>query len=152
MTDLPLTLRRDFDGADLADKTGVSALLATVDAAERPHLAFLSVGEVLLAGDRLAITLWSKAQSLAALRARGAGALFASADGVVHELVLETDRIVDRDDAPFSIAIARLAGARVHAAPYATVDTLIGFTLKDRDATLARWAGQIAAMRAALAG
>jgi hypothetical protein len=56
---LPDSLRQLLDGSDLASREGLTFLLLTTDDAGWPHLAMLSVGEVVAMDDRtLRAGLW----------------------------------------------------------------------------------------------
>jgi len=143
---LPQSISATFDGRDLATKVGVSALLSTVDAEGWPHLSFLSAGEVLVEGTTVALTLWGKARSAEAAERQGRAVLFAAADDMVWELRLALVHIV-RDVEPTVVLVARVVEMREHRAPYAQVQTLIGFTLDDDVATVERWTAQMARMR-----
>ncbi|WP_174292251.1 pyridoxamine 5'-phosphate oxidase family protein [Sphingomonas bacterium] len=142
---LPASLLAQFDGDDLSDKLAVSAVLATVAEDGWPHLAYLSAGEVLIAGDRLKLRLWPRSSSAANLRRDGHVALHAAADGVAWEVRLA---VVGRVDTPdYLIVEMTVVGAISHRAPYAEVGGMIGFTLHDEARTLARWEAQVAHLR-----
>lgn len=151
MIELPADVRSQFDGHDLAGKTAVAAMLSTVDGDEWPHLSFLSAGEVLIDGDRVALSLWGAAHSTRALEARRRGVLFAAAGGVVHEVRLEVAEVRRPEGASLATVLGRADALREHKAPYARVEGLIGFTLDDPAGTVARWERQVADLRAALA-
>src|SRR5882672_10865714 len=87
--ELPSEWVSQFDGTHLEDKLHVAAVLATVDAAGWPHLAYLSAGEVLLHGPRrMSLCLWSASRSTANLQRVGRGVLYAAAEGSVWETKL----------------------------------------------------------------
>jgi hypothetical protein len=146
ISELPSTWISQFNGANLESKLHVSAVLATVDDAGWPHLAYLSAGDV-LAHDALKITLvlWSGSRSTANLLRAGRGVLHAEADGAVWETRLTVQPRADATD--LTVFDAQLTYVRRHAAPYAVVTGLIGFRLQDPTATLERWRRQIDRMR-----
>ena len=151
-TPIPPVIRALFDGRDLSAKTLASAILATVDDKGWPHLSFLSAGEILIHGDHLWLTLWATAHGAAALRRTGRGVLFAAAEGVVHELRLESLAPPPARDGGTVVIALHAVGHREHAAPYASVSGLIGFALDDPAASIDRWQRQIDLMRAAANG
>lgn len=135
-------------GADAVD--GFTLLLLTVREDGWPHQAMLSVGEVALADgaeDRLTLAVWPGATSTANLRERGRATLTAVVDGVAYALFLavapagEVGRLARFD--------ARIEAASADEAPYATLESGIRFTLKDRDETIDRWRQTRAALASA---
>ena len=143
--DLPNSWLSAFGGTELEGKLHVSVLFATVDETGRPHLAFLSAGEVLaLRPQRIGLALWPNSQSSANFRRVGYATLYGAADGSVWEADLRLRRDVARELACFDADVSDL---KRHAAPYAHVDELISFTLHDPIATLNRWCKQIAQLR-----
>lgn len=142
---LPASLLAQFDGNNLGDKLGVSAVLATVAEDGWPHLAYLSAGEVLIDGGKLKVRLWPGSGSAANLRRDGHVALHAAADGAALEVRLA---IVGRVDTPdYLIVEMTVVEAISHRAPYAEVGGMIGFTLHHEAKTLSNWEAQIAHLR-----
>lgn len=142
ISELPPTWINQFDGANLEKKLHVSAVLATVDDEGWPHLAYLSVGEVLAHDARqISLLLWSASRSTANLLRAGRGVLFAEADGAVWETKLVVQPRADITE--LTVFDAQLTDIRRHAAPYAVVTGLVGFRLQDPVATLDRWRRQI---------
>ena len=135
-----------FDGGELDSKTHVSALLATVDAGGRPHIAYLSCGEILaLPPDRLRLLLWPASGTARNLKVSRSASLHIAHDGVVQELGLETVCLL-ADEQSFMIEM-QVVGSKSHRAPYASVRGMIDFELSDPAATLDRWRDQIARLR-----
>ncbi len=52
-----------FDGQALADKVGLAAVLATVDAEGWSHLAYLGAGDILVQNERLSLILWPTSET-----------------------------------------------------------------------------------------
>lgn len=150
MIRIPDSLCRQFDGLALETKTELSALLSTVDSDGWPHLSFLSVGEVVLQPEHLALTLWADAHSTATLAHRRRGVLFGASDGIVYELRFEVIDIQRLDDAPFAVILGRNEALREHRAPYALVQKLIDFRLDDAQSAVNRWTLQVIRMKDAL--
>lgn len=146
----PDDLCRQFDGVDLESKTGLSALLSTVDDSGWPHLSFLSAGEVLLQAERLALTLWPDAHSTAALDRQRRGVLFGASEGIVYEVRFEVIDVQRPSDAAFAIVLGRNEAVRKHKAPYASVRSLIDFQLLNPQSAIDRWGLQILRMKGAL--
>lgn len=142
---LPSEWISQFDGTHLEHKLNVSAVLATVDAEDWPHLAYLSAGEVLVHDPRrVSVCLWPASRSTANLQRVGRGVLYAAAAGAVWEARLVAVRRAS-SDTPV-IFDAEVIEAHRHAAPYAEVTALIGFRLSDPPSTLDRWRRQIEQM------
>jgi hypothetical protein len=144
--ELPHAWLGQFDGSSLENKLHVAAVLATVDDAGWPHLAYLSAGEVLAhCTQRLSFALWPTSRSAANLRRVGHCVLHAVADGAVWETRLAARSRADAND--LVVFDAEVIGVRRHSAPYAEVTALIGFRLNDSVSTLDRWRRQIERMR-----
>jgi len=144
--DIPPEWLSLFDGTQLENKLHVAALLSTVDEVSRPHLSFLSVGEVLLHDSkRLGLALWAKSQTAANFRRSGQGTLYGAAQGSVWEAQL----VVHRHDIVANLALfnAHVSDVRCHSAPYADVTSLVGFRLHDPDSAVDRWRQQINQLR-----
>jgi len=82
---LPAPLLTLLDGRDVAAKTGLAILLASVDAGGHPHFALLSVGEVLAVGPTaLRLALYADSSTSANLRAGGRLSLALAAAGLAY--------------------------------------------------------------------
>ena len=143
--DIPHDWLTLFDGTQIEAKLHVSALLATVDEKNRPHLAFLSVGEVFVwQPRRVAVALWPTSRSTANFRRTGHATLYAVADGSVWEALLYLKRQVSSGLALFDTDVENVA---CHTAPYAEVTGLVGFRLLDPASVTDRWRKQITVLR-----
>ena len=143
--DLPNNWLSLFDGTGLEDKLHVSALIATVDELNRPHLAFLSAGEVLVwQPRRIAVALWPTSRSTANFRRIGHATLYGVADGSVWEVRLHLKRQVSGEWALFDTDVETVTR---HTAPYAEVTGLVGFRLVDPVSATDRWRKQITMLR-----
>ena len=143
--DLPDSWLSLFEGTELEGKLHVSALLATADEIGRPHLAFLSAGEILARHPhRIGLALWPKSQTTGNFRRVGYANLYGVADGAVWEARLKLERDVTGEWAFFDTDVVDL---KRHAASYADVTALINFKLHDPGATVDRWRKQIAMLR-----
>src|SRR5579884_450685 len=98
---LPSNLLSLFDGSDLAGRLGHTFLLLTTDAEGWPHLAMLSVGEVLAADPHtLQAALWTSSSATANL-AREGRALLALVEGnAAYYLRVRAQRQPDIDLGP----------------------------------------------------
>jgi hypothetical protein len=82
---LPAPLLTLLDGRDVAQKTGLAILLASVDAGGHPHFALLSVGEVLAVGPTaLRLALYAESSTSANLRRGGRLSLALAAGGLAY--------------------------------------------------------------------
>jgi hypothetical protein len=125
---------------------GFTLLLLTTRADGWPHQAMLSVGEVAVVADnRLKLAVWPGATSTANLRERGQATLTAVVAGVAYALFLSVEAAGDLavvgggHAAALARFDARVTKATADAAPYATLDHGVRFTLVDRDGTIDRW-------------
>lgn len=139
---------RPFDGRDLETKLSQAASLATVDAEGWPHLAYLSVGEVLAEGRKISLALWPTSRTTRNLDREGRAVLHAAFDGAVWQGRLQLSRrgAAEVPGEPVIFAGEVVAVSR-HVAPYAEVTGLISYLLKDVSSTLARWELQMQHLR-----
>jgi hypothetical protein len=145
---LPSSWLSQFDGEDLQVKTEVSAILATADEAGRPHVSYLSAGEVFVRGNlQLALMLWPGAHSVANIERSGLAVLHAAAEGAVWEAQLVLRRRSAGNEDELAIFDGIIETVRRNAAPYAEVQGLVAFSLYSPADTLARWRLQVARMR-----
>ena len=128
-------------GAEPAE--GLTILLLTVRPDGFPHVAMLSAGEVVTAGDRLLrLALWPHASAGDNLAARGQATLAAVVDGVSWCL-----RVRAREEQELETGLGgrlRCFACEIEAvtsdeAPYAVLESGVTFRLKDPGAVLPRW-------------
>jgi hypothetical protein len=117
-----------------------------------PHMAMISLGEIVVAGDALVrIALWPGSRSTAAIAATGRATLAAVVDGTSYTVRVTTRRIGDVVT-PLAGTLAcfdaQVASAAADRAPYAVLESGIRFRLTDPAATLARWREVRAALEA----
>jgi hypothetical protein len=74
--------------------------------------------------------------------------LTVAAGGALHELSFDVREAAPLADLGLATFVGRLRLAREHRVPYAEVTGGVGYALHDPSAVLARWRGQIAALRA----
>jgi hypothetical protein len=138
-------------GAEPIPDDGLTVLVL----AERdgwPHLAMISRGEIVVAGERaLSLALWPTSSIARALTEHGRATLSLVVDGTSYALRV-TARPAGALTTPLAGTLARFEAEVVSAsadeAPYATLESGVTFTLHDPEATLARWAEVRAALRA----
>jgi|SRR5438105_2405636 len=148
---LPSHLAPLFDGADLEHRIGLTFLLLTTDEAGWPHMAMLSVGELLLQNERtLRAALWLNSTASRNLTRDGRALLAIVADGAGYYVRL-TAR--PRDDLDLG-ADGRLAAFELSvedvledAVTYATLTSGITFQLHEREQVLQRWQRTLDALR-----
>jgi hypothetical protein len=148
---VPPALRELLDSDDLATAEGFTMLLLTVTADGWPHMAMLSVGEVVTAGDdSLRLALWPGSTAARNVTPAGRATLAAVVGGTSYSLRLAVAR-AGEVETPLAGRLARFE-ARVEAAsadeaPYAVLESGVSFRLKDPPAVLARWAELRQALR-----
>jgi len=152
---IPEALTPLLDGNDIAGNEGLTFLLLTSTAEGWPHLAMLSVGEVLLAGERqLAVALW-RGSTAAGNLARGGQATLA----LVHQGAGYSLRCRAREQSDLELGEhGRLAFFELEVqdvledvAPYAELTSGVSFRLKDPSQVIPRWKDTVEAMRARVA-
>ena len=148
---VPPALRELLDSDDLAAAEGFTMLLVSVTADGWPHMAMVSVGEVVVSGDSsLRLALWPGSTATRNLTPSGSATLAAVADGTSYSVRL----VVTRDgevETPLAGQLARfearVEGASADEAPYAVLESGVRFRLKDPPSVLARWAELRQALR-----
>lgn len=146
---LPAGLRSFLDGTDLRGGEGRTFLLVT-SGPDWPHVAMLSVGEVLATNDReIRIALWPGTTSTANLTASGRAVLMAIVDDAVHFVRLACRRGADLElsQGKRAFVIASVADVLEDRVTYAQMTSALAFRLVDREATIPRWEETIAALR-----
>ncbi len=148
---VPAALRELLDSDDLAAAEGFTLLLVSVTADGWPHMAMVSVGEVVVAGDdSLRLALWPGSTATRNLTPSGNATLAAVADGTSYSLRLAVTR-AGEVETPLAGQLARfearVEGASADEAPYAVLESGVQFRLKDPPSVLARWAELRQALR-----
>ena len=150
---LPDAIRALLDGRDLAGKIGLTFLLLTTDEQGWPHLAMLSVGELLATSERrLDAALWLHSTSARNLERDGRGLLALVSDGAGYSLRLHARRQADLDlgdDGRLAHFALEIDDVLEDAVAYATLTSGITFTLHQPDQVVARWQRTIDALSAA---
>ena len=139
-----------LDGDNLDSKVGETLLLLTVSETGWPHLAMLSVGELLAVGpDEVRIALWKGTQTGNNLRRTSKGTLALVYGGAGHYIELRvtgTGRL-DVDRVTLDWFSCKVVKALTDVVGYATLTTGIRFDLPRQDDVVARWERTVSAMR-----
>lgn len=148
---VPAALRELLDSEDLAASEGFTMLLVTVTQEGWPHVAMISVGEVVAVGeDSLRLALWPGSTATRNLTPSGQATLSAVVGGTSYSLRLDVVR-AGEVETPLAGQLARfeahVEGASADEAPYAVLASGVSFRLKDPPAVLARWAELRQALR-----
>lgn len=148
---VPPALRELLDSDDLAESEGFTMLLMTVTAEGWPHMAMVSVGEVVATGDdSLRLALWPGSTATRNLTPSGRATLAAVVDATSYSIRLAITR-AGEVETPLAGQLARfdarVEGASADEAPYAVLESGVRFRLKDPPAVLARWAELREALR-----
>jgi hypothetical protein len=149
--EVPAPLAGLLESDDLVGADGFTMLLMTTTPGGWPHLAMLSVGEVVpKSGDRLRVALWPASTTARNLTPEGRATLAAVLDGTSYSLRLKVRRTGDVAT-PLAGTLARfdagVEGASADHAPYAVLESGVRFRLLDPAASQARWAELRAALR-----
>ena len=139
-----------LDGTDLDSKVGETVLLLTVSESGWPHLAMLSVGELLASGPgEVRMALWRGTTTGNNLRRTSQGTLALVNGGAGHYIEIEVAGTGDLQVGTktldyFSCTVKK---ALSDAVGYATLTTGIRFELPRREDIVSRWELTVAAMR-----
>lgn len=151
---LPRELQQLLGGDGLADKIGLTLLLNTVAEEGWPHVALLSVGEVVaISPTSLGLALWPETRTTANLSSAGKGTLFLVHDGAAYTMEIATQRLDDLEveGAALACFAAELRSVATDVADYAELTGGVSFRLHDPAGVVPRWEKTVAAMREILA-
>ncbi len=141
---------RLLDGRDLAGKEGETFILLTVSEDGWPHLALLSVGEVLaVSSGQLRLALWPKSETTENLKRSGIATLAAFFEGTAYYIELaarplDASRALPSSQAGFSADVRRVFADSVG---YAELLSGVRFRLTSRDEVVHHWRRTIEALR-----
>jgi hypothetical protein len=152
---LPDLVRELLDGSDVAAREGTTFLLITSDETGWPHLAMLSVGE-LIATDpsTLRAGLWVHSSTSKNLSREGRGMLALVANGNGYYVRLSARRGPDLDlgsEGRLAYFVLDVEDVLEDAADYATLISGVTFRLNRPDQVVPRWQRTVDALRAAAA-
>jgi hypothetical protein len=147
---IPAPIRPLLEGTDIEALEGLTFLLLTTNDDGWPHLAMLSVGELVAAGERdLRAALWPGSSAARNLARTGQCTL-----AVIHQEVGYYLRCSAREGPDLKIEGGRLAyfelgveEALEDVVPYATLTSGVSFRLNEPDQVLPRWRETIQALR-----
>lgn len=153
--ELPAALQALLDGSDLANREGLTFLLLTSDESGWPHVALLSVGEVVATDPRtLRAGLWLGSGTTRNLSRSGQATLMLVADGNAYYLRVSARRGDDLDlgrDGRLAYFVLHVEDVLEDAADYASLSSGITFRLKQPDQVVPRWQHTIESLRSAAA-
>ena len=152
---LPDSVRQLLDGSDVAGREGLTFLLVTADQSGWPHMAMLSVGELVAAdAHTLRAALWLHSSTTNNLNREGRGMLAIVANGNGYYVRLAAERGRDLDlgaDGRLAYFALRIEDVLEDAADYATLTSGVTFRLNSPDQVVPRWQHTVDALRAAAA-
>ncbi len=140
-----------LDGNDLHGKVGETILLLTVSETGWPHLAMLSVGELLaVAPGEVRMALWKGTRTGDNLRRTSQGTLALVHGGAGHYVELQVTDSGRLEAGPMTLDYFSCKVARVltDVVGYATLTSGIRFDLPRQDEVVSRWERTVEAMRA----
>ncbi|WP_366289023.1 pyridoxamine 5'-phosphate oxidase family protein [Paenibacillus sp. AN1007] len=146
MDQLDAALLEWFSGSNLESKQHEAMQLLTVTDGQWPHLAMVSMGEVVaMSPSRLRLALWQGTQTSMNMMETGKAALIAVHGQRLLHVRLEVRLLPELADAvhPRDRYECNILHIRVDQAPYAEITSGITFQLKDTNGALARWAAAI---------
>lgn len=148
---LPAELRSLLSGEDLAAHEGPAFLLLSVTDQGWPHVAMVSVGELVAVGPgHLRVALYPDSTATRNLVRQGRGTIALVYVGAAYYIrcLAEVRREVElRDGSRLACFDLRVEDVLKDSAPYATLTSGVTFHLKDPSAVLPRWEEQVRALR-----
>lgn len=119
--------------------------LLTVTAEGWPHVALLSVGEVLaVSGRELRLALWPSSTTTANLERTGRATLAAVVDGQAVYVELGVSEPPRRTREGLARLHAEVRSVKVDAVDYARLESGIAFALPDPEPVVERWTATVA--------
>ena len=152
---LPAELAELLDGTHVGERTDQVFELLTVSDAGWPHIALLSVGEVVtLDEDTLGLALWPTSTTSDNLRRSGRGVLQLYHDGAAYRVRLAVRALGDEEAPGGRLALFAAKVERVvrDAVNYARLSSGPTIELADSERVLARWRTQLETLRRAAGG
>ena len=150
--ELPDALRQMLDGSDLAGREGLTFLLLTLDEEGWPHVAMLSVGElVAMDKHRLRGALWLHSSTSNNLSQNGRAMLTIVANGNGYYVRLAARRGPDLDlgsDGRLAYFEMEIEDVQEDSTDYATLTSGVTFRLKQPEQVVPRWQHTVDALRA----
>lgn len=146
MDQLDAALLEWFSGSNLESKQHEAMQLLTVTDGQWPHLAMVSMGEVVaMSPSRLRLALWQGTQTSMNMMETGKATLIAVHGQRLLHVRLEVRLLPELADAvqPRDRYECNILHIRVDQAPYAEITSGITFQLKDTNEALTRWAAAI---------
>ena len=150
-------MRELLDGEELSAKEGTTLLLLTATSAGWPHVAMLSVGELLaISATQLRAALWPASTATCNLTSTGQATIALVYKGVAYYLRCRARRGPDLEvpssEAGLAFFDLELEEVLEDVVPYAELTSGVTFRLVDSSESIARWEERIAALRAAGSG
>jgi hypothetical protein len=149
---LPQQAAQLLNGSDLQDRVGLTFLLLTTDESGWPHVAMLSVGELVAIDPRtLRAALWLHSSTSTNLTRTEQGLLSLVADGRAYSVRVTAIRGPDLELgqhgqlAQFTLEVQQVVE---DAADYAELVSGVTFRLLQPEAVIPRWERTVAALRA----
>jgi len=148
---LPETLLALLSGTSLAERVGLTFVLITDDEQRWPHVALLSVGELVCMDDHtLRAALWPNSTATANLTREGRGLLACVADGAGYYIRCGARRLDDLglgDEGQRAAFELPIEDVLEDAVAYATLTSGITFELTEPGSVVARWERTLQALR-----
>lgn len=139
-----------LSGSDLENKQHEAMQLLTVTDGQWPHLAMISMGEVIaISPSCLRLALWQGTQTSMNMMETGKATLIAVHGQRILHVRLEVRLLPELVDSihPRDRYECNILHIRIDQAPYAEITSGIMFQLKDQAGALARWTSTIKDLR-----
>lgn len=149
---LPPALLPLIDGRNIDTHEGLTFLLITTAEDGWPHVAMLSVGELVAPDDaEIRLALWPGTQSTKNLGERGQGLLMLVWAGAAYYVRLRSTRLADASvkGKPRARFNAQVVEVLQDVVDYAVITSGIDFQLRDRTEVLPAWRESVDVMRTA---
>lgn len=140
--ELPTNLCELLNGRNLKDKQHEAMMLLTINQDSWPHVAMISVGEVIaVSPTELRLSLWLNTTTTANIIRTSKATLVVFFNGIAHYVQLSLHKLSELADArhPRERFSARVVSLREDVAKYAEITSGVQIELKDPASVLHRW-------------
>ncbi|MFC7391967.1 pyridoxamine 5'-phosphate oxidase family protein [Scopulibacillus cellulosilyticus] len=140
--ELPTNLYELLSGENLADKQHEAMMLLTMDESMWPHVAMISVGEIVaLTPEKLRLSLWPGTTTTSNIIRTGKATFVVFFDGAAHYVQLSLKKLPKLDKAKYQRErfTANVVSYKGDTAKYADITSGIQIDLKDPASVIERW-------------
>ncbi|OAB38797.1 hypothetical protein PMSD_07265 [Paenibacillus macquariensis subsp. defensor] len=141
LNQLPPPLFEFFNGKNVSDKQHEAILLLSIDEEQWPHVAMISVGEIVAINEsELRLSLWPNTVTSTNLNRTGQATIVVFLEGVAYYIKLSVqEQFISDAKHERQGFVATVASVRADVATYADIISGVRIQLKDPEPVIQRW-------------